>query len=156
MILETKTGFLISQIKLTQRRIFQKLLQSCGVEGFNGPQGNILYVLWQKDMVPIVEIAEKTGLAKNTLTVMLDRMEENGLVCRKQSADDRRKTLVCLTEKARGFEQDYERVSRQMNDLFFRNFSEKEIRELEKYLDRIMENLQEAERENRNRKEENK
>lgn len=156
MILETKTGFLISQIKLTQRRIFQKLLQSCGVEGFNGPQGNILYVLWQKDMVPIVEIAEKTGLAKNTLTVMLDRMEENGLACRKQSADDRRKTLVCLTEKARGFEQDYERVSRQMNDLFFRNFSEKEIRELEKYLDRIMENLQEAERENRNRKEENK
>lgn len=156
MILETRTGFLISQIKLTQRRIFQKLLQSCGVEGFNGPQGNILYVLWQKDMVPIVEIAEKTGLAKNTLTVMLDRMEENGLVCRKQSADDRRKTLVCLTEKARGFEQDYERVSRQMNDLFFRNFSEKEIRELEKYLDRIMENLQEAERENRNRKEENK
>ncbi len=156
MILETRTGFLISQIKLTQRRIFQKLLQNCGVEGFNGPQGNILYVLWQKDTVPIVEIAEKTGLAKNTLTVMLDRMEENGLICRKQSADDRRKTLICLTEKARGFERDYERVSRQMNDLFFRNFSEKEVRELEKYLDRIMENLQEAERENRNRKEESK
>ena len=154
--METRTGFLISQIKLAQRRIFQKLLQNCGVEDFNGPQGNILYVLWQKDTVPIVEIAEKTGLAKNTLTAMLDRMEENGLVFRKQSADDRRKALVCLTEKARGLEKDYNLVSQQMNDLFFRNFSEKEIDELEKYLGRIMENLQLAEKENRNRKEDNK
>lgn len=155
--LETRTGFLISQIKLTQRRVFQKLLQNCGVEEFNGPQGNILYVLWQKDMVPIVEIAQKTGLAKNTLTVMLARMEENGLVFRKQSADDRRKTLVCLTEMAYGLEKDYNRVSQQMNELFFQDFSAKEIEELEKYLDRIMENLQRAEKENQNgRKEENK
>lgn len=156
MPLETRTGFLITQIKLAQRRIFQKLLQNCGVEDFNGPQGNILYVLWQKDSIPIVEIAEKTGLAKNTLTVMLDRMEESGLVFRKQSEDDRRKALICLTEKARGLEKDYNLVSQQMNDLFFRNFSEKEIEELEKYLDRIMENLLLAEKENRSRKEDKK
>lgn len=145
---------MISQIKLTQRRVFQRLLQNCGVEEFNGPQGNILYVLWRKDTIPIVEIAEKTGLAKNTLTVMLDRMEENGLVFRKQSADDRRKTLICLTEKAYELEKDYNRVSQQMNDLFFQNLSEKEIEELEKYLDIILGNLQQAEKENRNRKEE--
>lgn len=137
-----------------QRRVFQRLLQNCGVEEFNGPQGNILYVLWQKDKVPIVEIAAKTGLAKNTLTVMLDRMEENGLVSRKQSPDDRRKTLVCLTEKAYELERDYNLVSQQMNDLFFQNLSEKEIEELENYLDIILGNLQQAEKENRNRKEE--
>lgn len=137
-----------------QRRVFQRLLQNCGVEEFNGPQGNILYVLWQKDKVPIVEIAAKTGLAKNTLTVMLDRMEENGLVFRKQSADDRRKTLVCLTEKAYELERDYNLVSQQMNDLFFQNLSEKDIEELEKYLDIILGNLQRVEKENRNRKEE--
>lgn len=111
-------------------------------------------MLWQKDKVPIVEIAAKTGLAKNTLTVMLDRMEENGLVSRKQSAEDRRKILVCLTEKAYALERDYNLVSQQMNDLFFQNLSEKEIEELEKYLDVILKNLQQAEKENRNRKEE--
>ncbi len=153
--LETRTGFLISQIKLTQRRVFQKLLQNCGVEDFNGSQGNILYVLWQKDRVPIVEIAEKTGLAKNTLTVMLERMEEGGLICRVQGVDDRRKSLICLTEKARGLKEDYDRVSQQMNDLFFQDFSREEIEELEKYLNRIMENLRQAEKENRNGKEEN-
>ena len=131
-------------------------MQDCGVEDFNGPQGNILYVLWQKDTIPIVEIAAKTGLAKNTLTVMLNRMEENGLVSRKQSVEDRRKTLICLTEKAYKLEKDYNLVSQQMNELFFQNLSEKEIEELEKYLDIILENLQQAEKENRNRKEENK
>ena len=153
--LETRTGFLISQIKLTQRRVFQKLLQNCGVEDFNGSQGNILYVLWQKDRVPIVEIAEKTGLAKNTLTAMLERMEEGGLICRVQGVDDRRKSLICLTENSRGLKEDYDRVSQQKNDLFFQDFSREEIEELEKYLNRIMENLRQAEKENRNGKEEN-
>lgn len=41
-----------------------------------------------------------------------------------------------------------------MNDLFFQGFSREEIAELEKYLDRIMENLRQAEKENRNGKEE--
>lgn len=112
-------------------------------------------MLWQEDRIPIVKIAEKTGLAKNTLTAMLERMEEGGLIRREQSADDRRKSLICLTEKARGLEKDYDRVSQQMNDLFFQDFSRKEIAELEKYLDRIMENLRQAEKENRNGKEEN-
>lgn len=152
-ILDTRTGFLITQIKLTQRRVFQKLLQNCGVEDFNGPQGNILYVLWQKDAIPIVEIAKKTGLAKNTLTVMLDRMEKNGLIFRKPGADDRRKTFICLTQKASLLEKDYDLVSQQMNDLFFQNFSEKEVDELEKYLDRILDNLQQAEKGNQSKKE---
>ena len=69
--MESRTGFLISQIKQVQARIFQRLLQESGVEEFNGPQGRILYVLWQKDEVPIVELSQKTGLAKNTLTAML-------------------------------------------------------------------------------------
>ena len=53
--METRTGFLISQIKQVQARVFQRLLLDIGVEEFNGPQGHILYVLWQKDEVPIVE-----------------------------------------------------------------------------------------------------
>ena len=112
-------------------------------------------MLCQKDRVPIVDIAEKTGLAKNTLTAMLERMEEGGLICRVQGVDDRRKSLICLTEKARGLKEDYDRVSQQMNDLFFQDFSREEIEELEKYLNRIMENLRQAEKENRNGKEEN-
>ena len=120
--LETRAGFLVSHIKQVQGRVFDRLLQTCGVDEFNGPQGNILYVLWKSEGIPIVELAQKTGLAKNTLTAMLCRMEENGLICRKISASDRRQSIISLTPQARALETRYNQVSQQMNSLFFKDF----------------------------------
>ena len=137
--LETRAGFLISHIKQVQGRVFDRLLQSCGVDEFNGPQGHILYVLWKNEGIPIVE------LAKNTLTAMLCRMEENGLICREISASDRRQSIISLTPQARALEKRYNQVSQQMNSLFFKDFEKAEIRELEQYLDRIVSNLERAE-----------
>lgn len=48
-MIETRGGFLISQIKQIQGRIFGRLLVEAGIEEFNGAQGRILYVLWQED-----------------------------------------------------------------------------------------------------------
>ncbi len=62
--LETQTGFLISHIKQVQGRVFDRLLQTCGVEEFNGPQGHILYVLWKNEDIPIVELAQKRDWQK--------------------------------------------------------------------------------------------
>ena len=102
-------------------------------------------MLWKSEGIPIVELAQKTGLAKNTLTVMLCRMEENGLICREVSASDRRQSLISLTPKARALEKRYNQVSQQMNSLFFKDFEKAEIKELEQYLDRIVSNLERAE-----------
>lgn len=76
---------------------------------------------------------------------MLCRMEENGLICREISASDRRQSLICLTPQARALEKRYNQVSQQMNRLFFKDFKEVEIKELEQYLDRIISNLEVAE-----------
>ena len=144
--MESRTGFLISQIKQVQSRIFQRLLQDCGVEEFNGPQGHILYVLWQKDEVPIVELSQKTGLAKNTLTAMLGRMEEAGLIERKTAESDKRQSLIVLTEKARDLQHKYDEVSQKMNEVFYKGFSGDEVLMMDSYLDRILANLEQSER----------
>ncbi|SDY30929.1 DNA-binding transcriptional regulator, MarR family [Ruminococcaceae bacterium YAD3003] len=144
--MESRTGFLISQIKQVQSRIFQRLLQDCGVEEFNGPQGHILYVLWQKDEVPIVELSQKTGLAKNTLTAMLGRMEDAGLIERKTAESDKRQSLIVLTEKARDLQQKYDEVSQKMNEVFYKGFSGDEVLMMDSYLDRILANLEQSER----------
>ena len=144
--MESRTGFLISQIKQVQSRIFQRLLQESGVEEFNGPQGRILYVLWHKDDVPIVELSQKTGLAKNTLTAMLGRMEDSGLIMRKAAESDKRQSLISLTGKARDLQGKYDEVSLKMNEVFYKDFSEKEVAELDRFLDRILENLEQLER----------
>lgn len=152
--MESRTGFLISQIKQVQLRIFQRLLQESGVEEFNGPQGRILYVLWQKDEVPIVELSQKTGLAKNTLTAMLGRMEEAGLIARKAAESDKRQSLISLTEKARDLQGKYDEVSQKMNEIFYKDFAEAEVKEMDQFLDRILENLEQSEKSPRRGKEE--
>ena len=144
--METRTGFLISQIKRVQDRIFERLLQDCGIEEFNGAQGRILYLLWQEDSVPISDLVRKTGLAKNTLTSVLGRMEESGLLHRAKNENDRRQAVITLTEKARGMRESYEAVSQQMNRLFYRGFQEEEAALLDSLLDRVLENLQETEK----------
>lgn len=144
--MDTRGGFLISQIKQIQGRIFEKLLAKSGVDAFNGAQGRILYVLWQKDELPIVELSRQTGLAKTTLTGMLDRLEEQGLVTRTADAADRRQIIISLTEKARHLSDDYARVSGEMNAIFYRGFSDDAIARFEKDLYAILENLKESEK----------
>ena len=124
-------------------RIFEKILARHGIDAFNGAQGRILYALWQEDGVPIKTISEKCGLAITSLTTMLERMENQGLILRVQSTGDKRKTLLYLTDKAKALRDDSEIVSRQMTDIFYKGFTASEVEEFETYLDRIRTNLEE-------------
>jgi mobile rSAM pair MarR family regulator len=146
LVSETNGGFLISQIKQIGGRIFEKLLAQAGVDAFNGAQGRILYVLWQQDSIPIAELSKKTGLAKTTLTSMLDRMEQSGLLRRTYAKADRRQILILLTEQARSLSSEYDKVSRAMSEIYYAGFSDEEILASENYLRRILKNLDERER----------
>lgn len=141
MLEKTNGGFLISQLKQIQGRVFEKLLNDANIKEFNGAQGRILYVLWQADSVPIIELSKKTGLAKTTLTSMLDRMEEAGLITRNYDKADRRQIRIKLTNKARELNDKYNEVSDRMNEIFYQGFSDSEIEQFEGYLSRIINNL---------------
>ena len=140
-MIQTKKGFLVSQIRQIQGRIFERLLTESEINDFNGAQGRILYVLWQEDDLSIVEIANRTGLAKTTLTSMLDRMEAQGHIHRSFDENDRRKIRICLTEKARKLEKKYQNVSEEMNQIFYRGFTDEEIRILDQGLEKVLQNL---------------
>ncbi len=138
---KSKGGHLISQIKQVGSRIFEKILAEKNIDAFNGAQGRILYILWQTDGIPIIELSRKTGLAKTTLTSMLDRMETAGLIKRCFDENDRRQILVVLTEIARGLQADYDEVSDRMNEIYYKGFELEEILQLEGYLQRILDNM---------------
>lgn len=141
LIAHSNGGFLISKVKQVQGRVFEKLLQEHGVDAFNGAQGRILFVLWQEDGIPISDLSDKTGLAKTTLTSMLDRLESSGYLRRVPDAGDRRKVVIRLTEAARALQADYDQVSARMNGLFYAGFADEEIIAFETALARILQNL---------------
>lgn len=140
--METRGGFYITQIKQLQDRIFERLLLKNGIE-INGGQGRILYILWKTDHLTISEISKKTSLAKNTVSVVIDGMVNKGIVERAVNPQNRRQTIISLTEYAKSLQTQYEAVSQQMNVLFYQGFSEKERQQFEDYLARILKTLTE-------------
>ena len=140
--METKGGFLISRIKQVGTRLFDRMLANSGIDSFNGAQGRILYVLWQNDEISISTLSAQTSLANTTLTAMLDRMENLDLIVRKPDPKDRRNRLIALTEKAKSLQDDYDRISQQMNELYYTDFTESEIVQFESYLQRVLNNLE--------------
>lgn len=136
-------GYLINQIQKISSRKFNELLKEKNIDVFNGSQGVILYSLWNNKELTIKEIGKITGLAKTSLTSMLDRMEEKGLIRRKDNSEDKRSIKIMLTDKAKELEKDYSDISNKMSNIFYKNFSDKEINEIENYLERIISNLEE-------------
>ncbi len=147
MLNNTQGGFLISQIKQISGRIFEKILAQKNIDEFNGPQGRILYILWQEDSIPIKALSKKTSLALTTLTSMLDRMETSELINRTFSKTDRRQVLIILTEKAKKLQKKYHKVSSEMNEIYYEGFNDDEILQFENYLSRILNNLNHKEEE---------
>ena len=142
--MKTYGGFYVTRIQKRCERVFERLLKKRKPDAFNGAQGRILYVLWEHEKLSFSDVGKYTSLAKTTLTSMIDRMEENGLVERIPDKEDRRQIYVSITEKARKYRQKYNQVSDEMSAIFYKGFSGDEIRRLDAMLERILNNLEEA------------
>ena len=140
-------GYQALQIRLLNGRIFQKLLSKEPEAQYRSEQGKILTVLWQKEdgRATATDIALASGLANNTLTSMIKKLVDQGLVTIEQSDQDKRKKFVVLTEL--GWEQKEigDRVSKELGEIFYQGFSNQEIREFEAYQERIITNLKSKE-----------
>ncbi|VAW96007.1 Transcriptional regulator, MarR family [hydrothermal vent metagenome] len=69
-------------------------------------QADVLFTLGNTDGLTFKEIGNQTLITKGTLTGVIDRMEDKGLVKRVSLSDDRRCTRVVLTAKgAKMFER---------------------------------------------------
>lgn len=134
-----KSGFLITQIKQRQDRIFEKLLEQHGLS-LNGSQGRILYVLWSEEPLTMSMLSQRTSLANNTLSNVIDRMVQQNLVQRVSSMN-RRQVLIGLSDFARSLQQDVETVSEEMNNLFYEGLTTDQIELLDELLELVLHNL---------------
>ena len=136
-------GFLITKIKQLHSRALAQCISDKGIDAFSGEQGKILFVLWQKDKITQKELATEIGLAKNTITVMLEKMEKKDLIRRITDENDKRKSLVILTDYAKSLKKSFDEISDEMLKKVYKGFSEEEIDKYEEYLHRIIKNLEE-------------
>ena len=135
-------GFLMSRIKQIHGRILNNLISNREITAFNAEQGRILHVLWENDNIRIKELSARTGLAINTLTTMLERMQGKNLIEKRTDEKDKRKTIIILTDYVKSLKKEYDVISEEIISVFYKNFSHNEIMEFEEYLKRILDNLE--------------
>ena len=64
-----------------------------------------MLVLWQRDERTVTELGDELFLDSATLTPLLKRLEQAGLVSRRRDAQDERRVIVSLTSAGRAMKQ---------------------------------------------------
>ena len=76
------------------------------------PQAKVIFCLGNTDGMTCSEITDQTLITKGTLTGVIDRLEEKGLVQRWGDSDDGRRIIVDLTKEGqRVFKREYPRYA---------------------------------------------
>lgn len=111
-IMQTNQIFrLIGRIHRETDALICRELARRGHPGLGPSHGSILSKLYDQGPMPMGGLARSIGRKKNTVTVLVKRMEVDGYVLRHRSEEDSRVTLVSLTEKGAAFRRDFEAVS---------------------------------------------
>jgi len=90
----------LSHIILEMQRCFVlRLCRELAPGGVSFPQFFLLAALDQKEVLTMSAIAEKMGHTTAAASGLVDRLENLGYVVRSSAREDRRKVMVCITEK---------------------------------------------------------
>ncbi len=96
------------------------------------PQGMVIAILSRFEKMKVSQIGELLSLSNGTVSVILDRLEQRGLIQRTRSAEDKRVVYVSLTPKFKERHQDFHG---QMNQHIARMVAQGTPEELERVMD---------------------
>jgi DNA-binding MarR family transcriptional regulator len=104
-------------------------------------QAALLCVVAKQEGLTQSEIAERLSVQGATVTNMLQRLEEAGLVTRRRDPDDNRLVRIYLTEAGLHKERSINAQFGDMQGLIFKGISEEERVILRKWLRQIISNM---------------
>ena len=84
-------------------RTYKPLLEPLGL---TYPQYLVLMALWEKGEQPVKMIGEALDLDSGTLSPLLKRLQQAGLIVRTRDPKDERQVLISLTEKGAALKQE--------------------------------------------------
>ncbi len=109
--------------------------------GITYPQYLVLMVLWEQDRQPVNDIAKRLHLETNTVTPLLQRMENAGWVTRVKGEVDTRQRIVSLTDAGKAMEEQAKDIPNQLAQKVTKYVSVEELRHIIPSLDKLIEGL---------------
>lgn len=133
---------LLSNIhSITQDFLMNKLTEN-GFIDFASSHGNILFQLSINEKMTMKKLSEKINRDKSTTTVLVRKLESEGYIKGIPDPDDKRSRIVYLTEKGKKYNSITSDISTELNQTFYKGFSDKEKEEFISYLQRIKKNFE--------------
>jgi DNA-binding MarR family transcriptional regulator len=129
------TGYLLGRAARLCRDYFDALVEPLGI---HGRHFSVLAVLGEEKPVSQVEMGERLGIDRNTMTLLLDDLEARGLVTRRRDPRDRRAHLVSLTDAGRDVLVQSTALARRTNEEVFAPLSADERAQLHELLGRLL------------------
>lgn len=107
--------------------------------GISLAQMHTIEIIGHSRNMRMKEIAQKMGITTGSLTVMIDRLEKNGLVQRLPHPDDRRSFRLALTAKGNQYHEEHHHLHLALTREITSTFSEPEIGQLLALMEKLME-----------------
>jgi MarR family transcriptional regulator, organic hydroperoxide resistance regulator len=102
LALDHQLCFALYAGSLAMTRAYKPLLEPLGV---TYPQYLVLLVLWEGDGLTVSQLGERLTLDSGTLTPLLKRLEQQGLVTRLRDAADERRVMLRLSPAGRALKK---------------------------------------------------
>ena len=96
-----------------------------------------MMVLWENHATTVKSLGQELYLDSGTLTPLLKKLEEKGLVTRRRSEQDERNLIVTLTEKGEALREEALHIPAEMTKCV--NLPREDIRELYRMLYQMLE-----------------
>ena len=129
---------LVSKIHEKGNRFIIEKLKNNGAEGLAPSHGDILVCLYKNGKMTMKDIANCIHRTKPTVTVLVDKLEKLGYLKREASVEDSRSTNIVLTQKGEDFKVIFEKISKELNKMLYKNLSPEESELIEKLLKKIL------------------
>jgi MarR family transcriptional regulator, transcriptional regulator for hemolysin len=117
----------LEELTKVSRRIRTVFNQQVTAHGLTYPRARALFRLARKQNMTQTELACELELEQATLVRLLDRMEENGLIERRQDPGDRRVKLIALTPHGEEQAAFVRALADQIRHRFFEGVDEAEL-----------------------------
>ena len=100
--LDNQLCFALYSASLAMTKVYRPLLTELGL---TYPQYLAMLLLWERDGLGVGELGERLFLDSATLTPLLKRLEQAGLIARSRDTADERRVIVSLTDAGRALRE---------------------------------------------------
>ena len=116
-------------------------LKDKGFQEFASSHGNILFQLKTNGEMKMGDLAKNINRDKSTTTVLVRKLENEGLVSTKTDTIDKRSKTIFLTEKGSQYNKAMGEISQDLLSTFYKGFSEEEKQQFLSFLQKIENNF---------------